>query len=58
MADDYGRPTGGFIPNREGDSKDDVWIFREPGYIISAAAARRFGLAVLDRLNRKETPDD
>ena len=50
--------TGGIIPNREGDSKDDVRIVNDPGYIITAAMARRCGLAALDRLNRSEDPPD
>ena len=45
--------TGGIIPNYDG-TLDDVLIRREPGYIITAAMARRCGLAALARLNGDE----
>lgn len=55
MADAPKYATGGIISSRD---SDDVPIFREPGYIISAAMARRYVLASLDRLNGKdESPD-
>ena len=47
------RAMGGIIPKRDG-SADDVPIFREPGYIISAADVRQLALAALDRLNRSK----
>jgi len=57
MADAPKYATGGFIPDLASAREDDVRIVNDPGYIITAAMARRCGLAVLDRLNRKEAPD-
>jgi hypothetical protein len=58
MADVPKYATGGFIPDLANAREDDVRIVNEPGYIITAAMARRAGLAALDRLNRSEDSAD